>query len=153
MLSPVMTENKTLLSEPMTLQDLLDEFTEAARNNRDKGTQFERLIANYLLTDPQYADRLGDVWLWSEWPDRWGGETGIDLVARERGTGDYWAIQCKFYGPTHSVQKADIDSFFTASGKRFPTDRGRAAVHHGRQGLPSCQNDFLARRMVSQTRP
>ncbi|MBS7350215.1 MAG: hypothetical protein KIG95_08700, partial [Comamonas sp.] len=59
-----------------------------------KGTQFEKLIANYLLTDPQYADRLADVWLWEEWPDRWSTDVGIDLVARERGTGEYWAIQC-----------------------------------------------------------
>ena len=27
------------------------------------------------------------------------------------------AIQCKFYEPDHTVSKADIDSFFTASGK------------------------------------
>ncbi|RZI43666.1 DEAD/DEAH box helicase [Herbaspirillum sp. HC18] len=107
-----------------TFQNLLNELTEAARTNRDKGTQFEKLIANYLLTDPQYADRLADVWLWSEWPDRSGPDVGIDLVARERGTGEYWAIQCKFYDPMHSIQKADIDSFFTASGKRFSTKDG-----------------------------
>ena len=71
----------------MTFQELLDELAEAARSNRDKGTQFEKLIANYLLTDPQYADRLADVWLWEEWPDRWSTDVGIDLVARERGTG------------------------------------------------------------------
>jgi len=99
----------------MTLQDLLNQLTEASRNNRDKGTLFERLIANYLMTDPQYADRLADVWLWSEWPDRNGPDVGIDLVARERGTGDYWAIQCKFFNPDHAIQKSDIDSFFTAS--------------------------------------
>ncbi len=104
--------------------DLLNEFTEAARTNRDKGTLFERLIANYLVTDPQYADRLADVWLWSEWPDRSGADVGIDLVARERGTGDYWAIQCKFFDPAHAIQKADIDSFFTASGKLFATKDG-----------------------------
>lgn len=107
-----------------TFRDLLNELTEAVRTNRDKGTQFERLIANYLVTDPQYADRLADVWLWSEWPDRGGADVGIDLVVRERGTGDYWAIQCKFYDPAHSIQKADIDSFFTASGKRFSTKDG-----------------------------
>ena len=45
----------------MTFQELLDELAEAARSNRDKGTQFEKLIANYLLTDPQYADRLEAV--------------------------------------------------------------------------------------------
>ena len=42
--------------ERMTLQDLLNELAEAARTNRDKGTQFEKLIAIYLQTDPQYAD-------------------------------------------------------------------------------------------------
>ena len=107
-----------------TFQDLLNELAEAARTNRDKGTQFEKLIANYLVTDPQYADRLSDVWLWDNWPDRWDSDVGIDLVARERGTGDYWAIQCKFYDPAYSLQKADIDSFFTASGKRFATTDG-----------------------------
>lgn len=107
-----------------TFQELLNELAEAARTNRDKGTQFEKLIANYLMTDPQYADRLSDVWLWDSWPDRWGSDVGIDIVARERGTGDYWAIQCKFYDPAHSIQKADIDSFFTASGKRFATTDG-----------------------------
>lgn len=42
----------------MTLQELPDELAEAARSNRDKGAQFEKLIANYLLTDPQCADCL-----------------------------------------------------------------------------------------------
>lgn len=113
-----------------TLQDLLDKLTEAARTNRDKGTLFEKLFANYLMADPQYADRLADVWLWSEWPDRSGADVGIDLVARERGTGEYWAIQCKFYDPAHSIQKVDIDSFFTASGKRFATKDGERGFSH-----------------------
>ncbi len=114
----------------MTFQELLNELADAARSNRDKGTQFEKLIANYLLIDPQYADRLADVWLWEEWPDRWDTDVGIDLVARERGTGDYWAIQCKFYDPGYSLQKADIDSFFTASGKRFATKDGERSFAH-----------------------
>lgn len=113
-----------------TIHDILSQFREAAQSNRDLGDKFERLIATYLLTDPQYADRLADVWLWSEWPDRSGADVGIDLVARERGTGDYWAIQCKFYDPAHSIQKADIDSFFTASGKRFPTKDGERGFSH-----------------------
>lgn len=114
----------------MTFQELLNQLAEAARNNKDKGTQFEKLIANYLLTDPQYADRLEDVWLWSEWPDRWITDVGIDLVARERATGDYWAIQCKFFEQSHSLQKADIDSFFTASGKKFATKDGERSFAH-----------------------
>ncbi len=107
-----------------TLQTLLDEFTEATRNNRDKGTQFEKLIASYLMTDPQYADRLSEVWLWSEWPNRWGSDDGIDLVARERGTGEYWAIQCKFFDPASTLDKGGIDSFLAASGKQFSTNDG-----------------------------
>lgn len=113
-----------------TLNDILSEFREAARSNREMGDKFERLIANYLLADPQYADRLAEVWLWSEWPDRSGMDVGIDLVARERGTGDYWAIQCKFYDPDYALQKADIDSFFTASGKRFATSQGERSFAH-----------------------
>lgn len=114
----------------MTFQQLLNELAEATRNNRDKGTQFEKLIASYLLTDPQYADRLSDVWMWEEWPDRWDTDVGIDLVARERGTGEYWAIQCKFYDPDYSLQKGDIDSFFTASGKKFATKDGERSFAH-----------------------
>jgi len=114
----------------MTFQQLLNDLAEATRNNRDKGTQFEKLIASYLLTDPQYADRLSDVWMWEEWPDRWDTDVGIDLVAKERGTGDYWAIQCKFYDPGYSLQKGDIDSFFTASGKKFATKDGECSFAH-----------------------
>ncbi|NTZ82564.1 damage-inducible protein [Burkholderia metallica] len=103
-----------------TIHSILEEFREAASSNPDLGGRFERLVASYLLTDPQYADRLSDVWLWSEWPNR-GNRTdvGIDLVARERGTGDHWAIQCKFYDPAHRLEKSDIDSFFTASGQKY----------------------------------
>lgn len=49
------------MTRTTTFQDLLNKLTEASHTNRDKGTKFERLIANYLMTDPQYADRLADV--------------------------------------------------------------------------------------------
>lgn len=113
-----------------TFQNLLNELTEASRTNRDKGTQFEKLIANYLMTDPQYADLLSDVWLWSEWPDRSGADVGIDLVARERGSGEYWAIQCKFYDPSTSLRLEDVATFFTASGKHFSTKDGQRSFSH-----------------------
>ncbi|MEP6817701.1 MAG: restriction endonuclease [Marmoricola sp.] len=44
-------------------------------------------------------------------------------MARARDSDELTAIQCKFYAPEHSVQKADIDSFFTASGKEGFTRR------------------------------
>ena len=100
------------------IHSILEEFREAALSNRDLGDKFERLFANYLTTDPLYIDKYSDVWLWSEWPGRKNKpDVGIDLIARERYTGEYCAIQCKFYDPSHTLQKADIDSFFTASGK------------------------------------
>ncbi len=107
-----------------TIHTLLEEFRQAATSNRDLGDKFERLIANYLVTDPIYKDQFSDVWLWSEWPGRGKKpDTGIDLVAKDRYTGEFCAIQCKFYDPNYNLQKADIDSFFTTSGKEPFTTR------------------------------
>jgi predicted helicase len=62
--------------------------------------------------------KFSDVWMWTEWPERDGRlDAGIDLVALESDTGELWAIQAKFYDPSHALQKGDIDSFFTESGK------------------------------------
>ncbi|MBK5944850.1 DEAD/DEAH box helicase [Halorhodospira halophila] len=110
-----------------TVDEVLERFRERAQSEREKGGLFERLVANYLMKDPKYADLFDQVWLWEEWPARIGADAGIDLVAREQATGDYWAIQCKFFDPDTAIQKSDIDSFFTASGKRFATDEGE---HH-----------------------
>ena len=107
-----------------TIHDILTEFRDAASSNRDMGDKFERLVASFLVTDPLQQERFSDVWLWSEWPGRGNQpDTGIDLVAKERYTGEYCAIQCKFYAKGHTVQKVDIDSFFTASGKKPFTSR------------------------------
>jgi len=107
-----------------TFSDLFHELATATRASHDKGARFERLMKRYLTVDPQYKHCLAEVWLWSEWPHGQGPDVGIGLMARERGSGDYWAIQCKFHDPTYTLQKADIDSFFTASGKRFETTDG-----------------------------
>lgn len=102
-----------------TIHSILDELRDDARNNRDMGDKFERLMQAFLRKDPYYADLFSEVWMWMEWPDRGKRpDTGIDLVAQERATGDYWAIQCKFFDPDTILQKSDIDSFFTASGKK-----------------------------------
>ncbi len=101
-----------------TIHDILKELFDASTDERDKGDRFERLMAAYLRTDVTWTDRFSDVWLWMDWPGRQGRpDTGIDLVAQERDGGGLTAIQCKFYAPTHTLQRADIDSFFTASGK------------------------------------
>ncbi len=107
-----------------SLYDILDQINEFSSSNREKGDLFERLIKSYLETDPIYVSRFSHVWMWNDWPGRAGKvDTGIDLVAQHCDTDHYCAIQCKFYAPNHALQKHDIDSFFTASGKEPFTDR------------------------------
>jgi predicted helicase len=73
-----------------TIYGILQELRDDARNNRDLGDKFERLIQAFLTKDPYYADLFSDVWLWMEWPDRGNKpDTGIDLVARERDDPEY----------------------------------------------------------------
>lgn len=75
-------------------------------------------MVKFFELDPTLSREYDAVWRWIDWPDRGGKtDTGIDLVARVRETGEFAAIQCKFYEPTHTLAKGDIDSFFTASGK------------------------------------
>ncbi|MCE5291419.1 MAG: DEAD/DEAH box helicase [Nocardiaceae bacterium] len=106
-----------------TLHDVIEAFR-AEPTNRERGTKFEQLMVRYFQLDPMLAQRYDQVWMWQDWPDRDGkADTGIDLVARAREGGDFTAIQCKFYEPDHSLRKEDIDSFFTASGKRPFTNR------------------------------
>lgn len=102
-----------------TIHDILQEFRQEAESKRDLGDRFERLMQAYFRTDPYYQDLFSSVWLWMEYPKRdHAPDTGIDLVAEEKATGQLWAIQCKFYLPTHTLSKTDLDSFFTASGKK-----------------------------------
>lgn len=46
-----------------------------------RGLQFERTCRWYLSNDPVYRRELRRVWLWKDWPHRWGPDAGIDLVA------------------------------------------------------------------------
>jgi predicted helicase len=106
------------------IHELLAEYASFATDTRHKGLLFEKLIQKFLQTDKTYADKYDRVWLWQEWPDRQGKvDTGIDLVARDKFTGDLCAVQCKFFDPHYNLQKSDIDSFFTASGKEGFTSR------------------------------
>lgn len=119
MLSANPTSTPKDLASGTSIHDLLDQLALSALDNRDKGDKLERLMKAYLQTDPMYAEKYSNVWLWKEWPGRGNQpDTGIDLVAQERDTGDLVAIQCKFYEPGHYLAKSDIDSFFTASGKQ-----------------------------------
>ncbi|MFV7454721.1 DEAD/DEAH box helicase [Stenotrophomonas maltophilia] len=103
------------------LETLLDTLRQSSMTEREKGTYFEDLILAYLRNEASYKDLYRQVWTWAEWAPTHGfsaKDDGIDLVAEEVGTGAIHAIQCKFYDPDYRLQKKDIDSFFTASGRK-----------------------------------
>jgi len=103
------------------LQKILTEYRSASQTEREKGTYFEELIRTYFRNEPKYASLYSDVWLFADWAKdhkEIAKDTGIDLVAQVAGTDEYHAIQCKCYGEDYRVKKSDIDSFFTASGKK-----------------------------------
>jgi predicted helicase len=100
-----------------TFDVLLDSYRDLADSERMKGNYFEQLVGRYLEKDGVQAPQYRNVWLWRDWPARDGKkDNGIDLVA-ERQDGGLTAIQCKFYAEGHRIQKSDIDSFISASGK------------------------------------
>ncbi len=101
------------------LDTLLDSYRSAA-TEREKGTYFERLVLACMVHVPVQREEYEAVWTWSEWArerDENGKDLGIDLVAKLRNEDGFAAIQCKFYSAQHRIQKADIDSFISASGK------------------------------------
>lgn len=106
------------------LEAVLDSLRRAAIDKRDQGDKFERLMVRFFQTDREWSQRFDAVWTWMEWPDRPAqADLGIDLVARDRETGGYVAIQCKFYDPHSTIYKHHIDSFLAESGRHQFRDR------------------------------
>ncbi len=105
----------------MSFNKILEKYRKISFSEKDKGERFERLMKAYLLTDPKYAYKFKKVWLWTEFPGRkdlGGGDTGIDLVALTN-EGDYWAIQCKCYQESSTIDKPAVDSFLSTSSRHF----------------------------------
>lgn len=112
------------MPQPYTFNTLLNEFRNTAASERDKGDRFERLIKNYLLTDPVYETVIEQVYLWEEFPfrDQFGGtDIGIDLVTKNY-SGEYWAVQCKCYQANAYIDKASVDSFLSTSARSFKNE-------------------------------
>lgn len=103
-----------------TINDILQEIRLKSMTEREKGSDFEKLMKLWFLTDPRYSD-LEKVWLWEEFPcrkDFGGKDLGIDLVARTE-YGDYWAIQCKCYAEDAQIDKGAVDSFLANASRTF----------------------------------
>ncbi len=106
----------------MDFHAILTKYRTMSSSERDKGARFERLMQAFLKTYPVYEGKFRHIWLWNEFPYRQsigGKDTGIDLVAEENVTGDFWAIQCKCWNEKATVDKAAVDSFLATSSKTF----------------------------------
>ena len=80
------------------------------------GGDFEWLCKWFLENAPRYRGQFEKVWLWKDWPERWGPDAGIDIVARMR-TGELWAIQAKAVHRDRAIPKREIDSFLSESNR------------------------------------
>lgn len=95
-----------------TFRQLLDLFEESAKTRTAKGRTFERFCEAFFRTDPYWSEQFDEVWSWMDWPGRNNrGDTGIDLVAQEAGTGRLVAIQCKFYSPDATLSWGHVATF------------------------------------------
>ena len=117
---PFRAEHEVRVHTTTALGRILDNFRASALTNREAGTYFENLIVAYLRNEPAYQQLYRMVETYGDWAERRKldrRDDGIDLVA-ETFDGETHAIQCKLYSTDYRIQKADIDSFFTASGKK-----------------------------------
>ena len=106
-----------------SINDVIDAFRQEPSNS-ERGTKFEKFMVRYFELDPMLSQQYDKVWRWIDWPDRKGKpDTGIDLVARERDTGELHGDPVQVLRTDHTLSKGDIDSFFTASGKKPFTNR------------------------------
>ena len=117
------SNQQSAISNQQGLSKLLADFQQHSLSEREKGTYFEDLIQLYLQNEPFYNVYYKEVLTFKDWiekchPNLPSNDTGIDLVAVTH-DGENHAIQCKNYSLDHRISKADIDSFFTASGKSY----------------------------------
>jgi superfamily II DNA or RNA helicase len=81
-----------------------------------RGRQFEHFVKWFLKNDPTWATQVEEVWLWSDYPENWGRDKGIDLVFKDR-SGKTWAVQAKCYSANYEITKADVDTFLSESNR------------------------------------
>ena len=86
-------------------------------DSQKRGKQFEHFVKWFLKNDPEWSTQVAQVWLWEEYPERWGVDCGIDLVFRHK-NGENWAVQAKCYSPTYDITKHDVDKFLSESNRK-----------------------------------
>jgi superfamily II DNA or RNA helicase len=94
-----------------------DRFLNSFDFENTKGKQFEHFVKWFLLNDPYWKTQTDEVWLWDDYPDRWGPDNGVDLVFRHK-NGEIWAVQAKCYNPKYSITKTDANAFLSESNRK-----------------------------------
>ncbi|CAM3665564.1 DEAD/DEAH box helicase [Polynucleobacter antarcticus] len=82
-----------------------------------RGKQFEHFVKWFLKNDPEWSTQVDQIWLWEDYPERWGADCGIDLVFKHR-NGETWAVQSKCYSPQYDITKKDVDTFLSESNRQ-----------------------------------
>ncbi|MBU2979733.1 hypothetical protein [Alteromonas sp. C1M14] len=49
------------------LKELLENYRQTSKTEREKGTYFEELIVTYFKNEPTYKDLYSKIWLYSDW--------------------------------------------------------------------------------------
>ena len=94
-----------------------EKFIKSLDENK-KGKQFEKFVAWYLLKNTEWSTRIKQLWLWDEFPKRWGRDKGIDLVFRDK-ENKLCAVQAKCYDQSYSISKSDVDKFLSESNRKL----------------------------------
>lgn len=107
-----------------SFDQLMHSIDEAAGDTqRDRGTMFEEVVKSYLLNEPTYKNLYDRVWMLHEVPAEYHipkKDLGVDLVARQRGTGKLTAVQAKYY--RGKVGKDTINSYVAELNKNYYSD-------------------------------
>ena len=125
-----------------SLDSLLKSMRDSSSSEAKKGAKFEKLMRDALPRMPGYADRFVRVVRYNDWELGDGQDKGIDLVAQISPLydGGWCAIQCKFYQEGHPINKADMDSFISESGKGFHDENGKTAHFSERLVISTTDN-------------
>lgn len=101
-----------------SVYDALDPIVNSSVSEKEKGTKYEAACVWFLDNDPYWSQRLSRVGTleealeWEDCPIHDTQDTGIDLVAQDAGTEEWWAIQCKCYDDEKPLPKGVCNSFY-----------------------------------------
>ncbi len=104
---PVQSQTRSSKSKPISV---------VMRKGLRSAVTLNGCASGSSINAPRYRGQFDQVWLWKDWPERWGADAGIDIVARTR-TGELWAIQSKADHPDRAIPKREIDSFLSESSR------------------------------------